>query len=314
MQRRQPTRIIVTLSLVLACGIATAGQQAPPASADSLKFAVIGDSGTGSPSQYRIAERLAASRASFPYEFVLMMGDNLYGSEGPSAYDKKFERPYKPLLDAGIKFYASLGNHDEPNQRFYKGFNMNGERFYSFKPKENVRIFALDSNYMDKTQLEWLEKELGASGSNWKIVFFHHPIYSSGGRHGSDEELRAQLEPLFLKHGVDAVFQGHEHFYERIKPQKGVYYFISGGAAKLREGNVRDSGLTAKKFDTGYHFMLVELAKDVLNFQAITDQGKVIDSGTLPRLSDEQKKAFAPAAESGAAKTRAAAAGSSPSR
>jgi hypothetical protein len=315
MHRRLPTPLIVTLSLALACGIAASAQQVPPASADSLKFAVIGDSGTGSPSQYRIAERLTAARAGFPYEFVLMMGDNLYGSEGPSAYDKKFERPYKPLLDAGIKFYASLGNHDEPNQRFYKGFNMNGERFYSFKPKGNVRIFALDSNYMDKTQLDWIEKELAASGSDWKIVFFHHPIYSSGGRHGSDEELRAQLEPLFLKHGVDAVFQGHEHFYERIKPQKGVYYFISGGAAKLREGNVGNSGLTAKKFDTGYHFMLIEVAKDVLNFQAITDQGKVVDSGALPRLKDEQKKAFAPAAaETRGAKPQAASGGSAPSR
>src|SRR5687767_12483449 len=106
MHRRQPTPLVVTLSLALACGIAAAAQQVPPASADSLKFAVIGDSGTGSPSQYRIAERLTAARAGFPYEFVLMMGDNLYGSEGPSAYDKKFERPYKPLLDAGIKFYA----------------------------------------------------------------------------------------------------------------------------------------------------------------------------------------------------------------
>ena len=290
--RRETSRLIAILWLAAGFGVTASGQQASPPVADSLKFAVIGDSGTGGSSQYRVAERLIASRASFPYEFVLMMGDNLYGSEGPSAYDRKFERPYKPLLDSGVKFYASLGNHDEPNQRFYKGFNMNGERYYSFKPKGNVRIFALDSNYMDKAQLDWLDKELKASGSDWKIVFFHHPIYSSGGRHGSDEELRQQLEPLFLKYGVDAVFQGHEHFYERIKPQRGIYYFISGGAAKLREGNVQRSELTAKAFDTGYHFMLVEIAKDTLNFQAISDQGKVIDSGSLPRLNDEQKKAF----------------------
>jgi hypothetical protein len=287
-------RVTATLWLLLAgIGSVAGGQDKPPATNDSLKFAIIGDSGTGSSSQYRVAERLIASRATFPYEFVLMMGDNLYGSEGPSAYEKKFERPYKALLDSGMKFYASLGNHDEPNQRFYKAFNMNGERYYTFKPKGNTRFFALDSNYVDKQQLDWFEKELAASGSDWKIVFFHHPIYSSGGRHGSDENLRAQLEPLFLKYGVDAVFQGHEHFYERIKPQKGVYYFISGGAAKLREGNIQKSALTAKAFDTGYHFMLIEIVKDTLNFQAITDQGKVIDSGSLPRFNDEQKKAFA---------------------
>ena len=143
---------------------------------------------------------------------------------------------------------------------------MNGERFYTFKPKPGVRIFALDSNYMDKSQVDWLEKELAASGSDWKIAFFHHPLYSSGGTHGSDVKLREQLEPLFLKYGVDVVFSGHEHFYERIKPQKGIYYFVSGGAGKLREGDVGKSDLTAKAFDTGYHFMLVEVGKDVMTF------------------------------------------------
>jgi len=223
-----------------------------------------------------------------------MMGDNLYGGSNQKDYEKKFETPYKPLLDANIKFYAALGNHDNPNERLYKPFNMNGERYYTFKPKAGVRIFALDSNYMDKPQLEWFEKELQASGSDWKIVFFHHPLYSSGGAHGSDVQLRDQLEPLFLKYGVDAVFAGHEHFYERIKPQKGIYYFISGGAAKLREGDVNTrSELTAKSFDSGYHFMLIEVGKDTLSFRVITDQGKVADSGTVPRLNDSDKKKLA---------------------
>ena len=173
---------------------------------------------------------------------------------------------------------------------------MNGERYYSFKPKPGIRFFALDSNYMDRPQLQWLEKELAASGSDWKIAFFHHPIYSSGGRHGSDLQLRTLLEPLFLKYGVDVVLAGHEHFYERVKPQKGIYYFISGGAAKLREGDVRpNSGLTAKGFDTGYHFMLMELDKDALHFQVISDQSKTVDSGTLMRFSDEDKRKMAAA-------------------
>jgi predicted phosphodiesterase len=298
MTRRKPAMhprrfryALAPLALVVAS--LAAQEIALPNTADSLKFAIIGDSGTGSSSQYAVASKLAESRTKFPYEFVLMMGDNLYSGSGAKDFAKKFERPYKPLLDAGVKFYASLGNHDNPNERFYKGFNMNGERFYTFKPKPGVRIFALDSNYMDKPQLDWLEKELTTSGSDWKICFFHHPLYSSGGAHGSDLQLRALLEPLFLKHGVDVVFAGHEHFYERIKPQKGIYYFISGGAAKLREGDVGKSELTAKSFDTGYHFMLIELVKDTLHFQAITDQGRVVDSGALPRVSDADKKKFA---------------------
>src|SRR4029453_5706499 len=150
---------------------------------------------------------------------------------------------------------------------------------------------------MDKTQLEWLEKQLAASGSDWKIAFFHHPLYSSGGRHGSDLQLREQLEPLFLKYGVDIVLAGHEHFYERIKPQKGIYYFISGGAAKLRGGGVGPgSPLTAKGFDTGYSFMLMELEKNALHFQTISDQAKTVDSGTLARFNDQDKKKMAEAA------------------
>ena len=275
---------IVALALAAASlGALSAQGVAPPAQAGDLKFAIIGDSGTGDTPQYEIATQMIAARAKFPYEFVIMLGDNLYYGSGQKDYQKKFEQPYKPLLDSGMKFYATLGNHDNTNEKFYKPFNMNGERFYTFRPKPGVRFFSLDSNYMDKSQTDWLEKELAASGSDWKIAFFHHPLYSSGGTHGSDTKLRDQLEPLFLKYGVDAVFSGHEHFYERIKPQKGIYYFVSGGAGKVRKGDVGKTNLTAKAFDTGYHFMLMELAKDALHFQVITDQGKTVDSGTLKR-------------------------------
>jgi len=183
-----------------------------------------------------------------------------------------------------VKFYAALGNHDDPTQVNYKLFNMNGERYYSFKPSliANVRFFALDSNYMDPKQLEWLEKELAASGSDWKIAFFHHPPYASG-RHGSDEILRSHLEPLFLKHQVNVVFTGHEHFYERIKPQKGVQYFVAGSSAKLRRGDIDPTGLTEVGYDRGHTFMLVELVGDEMYFQTITATGQTVDSGVVKK-------------------------------
>jgi hypothetical protein len=259
-----------------------------PVKDESLRFAVIGDAGTGGRQQLEVAKQLTAHRAKFPFEFAIMLGDNLYGNERPSDYEDKFERPYKPLLDAGVKFYAALGNHDEPTQRFYKPFNMNGERYYTFRPKAGIRFFALDSNVMDQKQLDWLEKELSASGSDWKICFFHHPIYSSGGRHGSNDILREQLEPLFVKHGVSVVFTGHEHFYERIKPQKGITYFIAGSSAKLRRGDIRDSQLTAKGFDEGYTFMLVEIVDDEMRFQTISDTGRMIDTGAVRRANTER--------------------------
>jgi hypothetical protein len=259
----------------------------PPTAQSALLFAVLGDTGTGERAQYEVAAQVAKARAVFPFEFVILVGDNMYGSERPQDYSRKFELPYKELLDAKVLFYASLGNHDDPNQVFYKPFNMNGQRYYTFKKDKlgnpGVRFFALDSNYMTRDQLEWLDKELTASDSPWKIAFFHHPLYSSGGRHGSEVDLRAQLEPLFIKHGMNVVFAGHEHFYERLHPQKGIYYFTAGGSAKLRAGDIRKSAMTASGFDADNSFMLVEIAGDVMRFQTLSRGGKRIDSGSITR-------------------------------
>jgi 3',5'-cyclic AMP phosphodiesterase CpdA len=254
-----------------------------PNKAGSLKFAVIGDSGQPGKGQSGVAAQLTSWRKQFSYGFVVMMGDNLYGSQEARDYDKKFAVPYKPLLDAGVKFYASLGNHDDGAEIQYKLFNMDGRKYYSFKPKDGVRFFALDSNYVDPKQLDWLSKELEASGSDWKIAFFHHPLYSSGGTHGSADLQRGLLEPVFLKYGVDLVLAGHEHFYERIKPQKGINYFILGSSSKLRKGDLRKSALTAYGNDSDYTFMLVEIDGDVMHFQTISDKGATLDSGTIRR-------------------------------
>lgn len=282
MRTRQSSLALLAVLSLLTAGI-FAQDLTLPNKPGTLKFAVIGDSGTGDSNQYRLAKVFTDIRQKFPYEFVIMVGDNMYGSQSTQDYVKKFETPYKPVLDQGIKFYAALGNHDQPNQAMYKLFNMGGKRFYTFRPRAGIRLFALDSNYMDKEQLDWLQKELEASGSDWKIPFFHHPLYSSGGTHGSDTALRDQLEPLFVKNSVDVVFSGHDHFYERIKPQKGIQYFVSGGAGKVRKGDLQDEGLMAKGFDAGYHFMLIEIDGDQMHFQVISDLGKTIDSGVILR-------------------------------
>jgi len=276
--------LFVLMLLVLAVSALVAQDLTLPMKNGSVKFAVIGDTGTGDKHQLAVAKQLAATRARFPFGFVIMVGDNIYGGNSARDYDRKFAIPYKPLLDDDIKFYAALGNHDDPSERYYKPFNMNGERYYTFKPADGVRFFALDSNYMDGKQLKWLDDQLATSGSEWKIAFFHHPPYSSGETHGSNETLRTQLEPRFVKAGVNVVLTGHEHFYERIKPQKGIAYFITGSSAKLREGNITQTELTAKGFDAGYTFMVVEIVGNDLYYQAITDTGKTVDSGRVQRV------------------------------
>ncbi len=259
----------------------------------SVRFAVMGDTGNGSREQYEVGKEMAAFHQQFPFDFVIMLGDNIIGADGPADMRTKFEVPYKALIDAGVVFHACLGNHDNPNQRSYKLFNMGGERYYAFRASGGgiagpstggVRFFALDSGYLDKLQLEWLEKELSSSSSDWKIAFFHHPLYSSGKTHGSALESRAVLEPLFVKYGVSAVFSGHDHVYERIKPQKGgIVYWVSGSGGRLRKGNLGVTGMTAKGFDSDNHFMIVEISGDDLCFQAISRTGATIDSGIVHR-------------------------------
>ena len=253
-----------------------------PHAADSLKFAVIGDNGTGEPPQYDVARQMVSSRSSFPFDFVLMLGDNMYGSQKTPDFVTKFERPYAALLQAGVLFYATLGNHDNQNNRFYKAFNMGGERYFTFV-KKNVRFFVLDTNQLDPKQRAWFDETLQRSDDQWRICFFHHPIYSDGGRHGSDVALRVVLEPLLIKYGVDVVFSGHDHMYERLKPQKGITYFVSGSGGELRRGDVRPSGLTAAYYDQDQSFMLVEVAGDEMFFEAVARSGAKVDSGVIRR-------------------------------
>jgi len=256
---------------------------------DSLKFGVLGDFGTGSREQYQLGDQMAKLHARFPFELVVTVGDNLYGGNGPRDFERKFEIPYKLLLDAKVKFYASIGNHDSPQQSKYAPFNMNGQLYYTFKaPRQDVRFFAIDSTYLDPTHLAWLEKELQSSSEAWKIPYFHHPLYSSGGRHGSDTGRRKTLEPLFIKYGVSVVLTGHDHIYERTKPQNGIVYFVAGSGGQLRRGNLnRRTGLTAAGNDTVQTFLAAEINGDEMTFNAITRTGDIIDSGVIQRRKPE---------------------------
>ena len=264
-----------------------------PNSDGTVKFLVIGDMGTGDRPQYEVAQEMLKLRAKWKYNNVLMVGDNMYGPERPSDYARKFEQPYAALLNDGVSFRAALGNHDEREQTKYKHFNMEGQPYYTWKPREeDVRFFFLESTYPDPTQQKWMEDQLSAAKERWKIVLFHHPPYSSGGRHGSNVPIRRAWEPLFVKYNVSVAFTGHEHFYERIKPQQGILYFIVGSSGKLAPGDIREgSSLTDKGFDSDNVFLAVEIDDDVMYYQAITRTGRVVDTGTFTRRfrADEKR-------------------------
>ena len=261
----------------------TSGVQLPN-QPDSFKFDDLGDSGTGEPAQYELADQMAALRERFKYDVVLLLGDNIDGNERPQDFVKKFEAPYKRLLEGGVTFHAALGEEDSRDQRYFKNFNMKGNPYYTFEPRPDVQLLALESAHLDKKQVDWLEAKLNQSKAAWKIVYLHHPLYSSGRRHGSNAELRRQLEPLLVKHNVSVVFSAHDNVYERTKPQNDITYFVVGSGGKVRRGDIdRNTGLTASGFDTDLAFMAAEIIGDQMHFNAISRAGQTVDSGVIPR-------------------------------
>jgi 3',5'-cyclic AMP phosphodiesterase CpdA len=274
-----------------------------PNARTSVKFAVIGDSGRGSPEQRAVADQMVRVRETFKFAFVLMLGDNIYeGPATPEDYRLKFEEPYQELLGENVRFFAALGNHDDPRQVDYPPFHMRGERYYSFAPPEDpltrlttrVEFFALDSTNLDATQIQWLDERLAASRAQWKIVFLHHPLYTSGRYRNTSRAHRLALEPVLRRGGVSAVFSGHEHLYQRADLQNGIQYFVSGGAGSLRRGDGVAAPYIARSYSEDYHFMLVEITDDALHFQAIARSGATIDAGTLYQ---DQPTADAPSAQ-----------------
>ncbi len=289
--RRQSRALVVALTL-LALWAATPTGQAPapggqaPAATETVRFAVIGDMGTGGPRQLDVGRQMAAERERFPFTFVITVGDNIYGGQSRVDFQKKFEQPYQTLINAGIPFYASLGNHDSVTaQTSYKLFNMNGSRYYTFV-KGPVQFFALDSGLALRTQLTWLEGLLQKSTAPWKFIYQHHPLYSSGIRHGPTESQQSNLEPLLTTYGVQVVFAGHEHFYERLVPRYGIHHFIVGSGGQLRRNGIRKGSKdTAKGFDTDNAFLLVAIEGDTLSFEAVSRTGTIVDKGTIPRVA-----------------------------
>ncbi len=259
-----------------------------------VTFAVIGDTGTGDEAQLSVARQMVKQREKIPFEFVLMLGDNIYEKGEERFIKPRFEEPYKDLLAAGVKFYAALGNHDIIRglefQTRYQNFNMGGRRFYNFTrgSSENfenlLEFFALDSNLVTPEQLNWLDETLKSSKARWKIAFSHHSIYSSARMHGQYIKLRAQFEPLYVKHGVTAVFSGHSHCYERVKPQKGVHYFTQGASGEIKRNTLdRTTPLYAAGEDEKNSFLIVQAGENELKVEAIGADGSMIDSYIIRR-------------------------------
>jgi predicted phosphodiesterase len=251
------------------------------------RFAVVGDFGTGGSDEVAIAAGMLDAHDKSALDLVVAVGDNIYPNGSGRYFSKHFEEPFTGLLKERVKFYAVLGNHDveegRKDQVNYPLFNMGGSNYYSISRNNGlVDFFMLDSTDLSTTQLGWLENSLRESRAIWKLAALHHPVYSSGKKHGSDLRLRKQLEPLFMRYRVQVVFAGHDHVYERTKPQQGIQYFITGAGGKCRRGDIdMKSELRAASYDLDNSFMLIEADETEMTFKSISQNGDLVDSGVI---------------------------------
>ncbi len=281
--------------------LATATVRTAKPPGEPVRFIVFGDSGNGSNTQYALGRRMLEHE----FDFVLHTGDLIYMDGEREDFGEKFFEPYAEII-RHVPFYPSLGNHDvrtEDGAPYLEAFvlpengpaGMQPERCYWFDYGD-ARFVALDST-LDGPPLResvgpWLEQVLAEATTTWRILFFHHPPYSNS-KHTPDKKMRETIASVWEEGGVDVVFNGHNHLYERTKPVRagavvpageGVIYVITGaGGAPLYLENDE----TVEYIDAHYHdrhsFTVVEIAGSTLRLQQIDVRGRVVDEWSYER-------------------------------
>jgi len=265
-------------------------------------FLVFGDSGRGSRAQYELATQMARTQPSA--DFMLHTGDVVYPSGARSDYTARFFTPYAALL-ARIPFWPCLGNHDVQDgeapayQEVFEvpanGPETQPEDFNYWFDYANTRFVVVDSNADEATLRDvtapWLREVLEAPGPQWRFVSFHHPPYT-GGRYKPDARIQHTLVPVMQEAGVDIVFNGHDHNYQRsrpiedgqvVPPGNGIVYVITGaGGAQLYAPKGPLPDYTAV-FEQDFSFTQVTIDGTSLHLRQIARDGHVLDEFTLDK-------------------------------
>lgn len=284
---------------------------APPKGTGTVTFVAIGDSGTGSTEQRTIANLIAGDT----FDIALHARDIAYGNTGgtgdasSSTYQDWFFSIYQSWLGRN-GFFPAEGNHDSrpsndngaayldlfslPRNGSTSVYSDHAERFYSFDYGP-VHFVALDTEFAFQDlsrrseQLAWLDADLSATTQPWKVAYFHRSLYSAGGEHGSDTEVRAAFGPLFERHGVQLAVSAHEHTYERSTPWREgstgseVTYIVTGGGG----GPLYAAGMAAwtAYAASRHHYLRATADTCTLSVEAVGLSGSVFDSTSLSRCT-----------------------------
>ncbi|MRG44018.1 metallophosphoesterase [Chitinophaga sp. SYP-B3965] len=264
-----------------------------------IGFAVFSDSQKNAP----IWGKLTALAAKERPNFAIHGGDLVDYGYVKRNWVEEFFAPAYPFMRS-YPIYTIMGNHEHGAPYYYQYLsNPNPEYYYTFT-YGNTQFFLFDTDHDVRpgTEVyEWLERELARSTATWKIAMHHHPPFSSdtddfgetlkGGRSTLGDPDLKDLPPLYEKYGVDVVFYGHIHTYERTWPilnaqprgDKGVRYINIGGSGGDVEHSAPTRSWFTNKVKTGFHFGYVRIAENVLQFQAIDEDGQVFDAFDLTK-------------------------------
>jgi tartrate-resistant acid phosphatase type 5 len=233
------------------------------AAVEPVRVLAFGDFGNGTENQKQVAAAMMRYHRQTPFDFAVTLGDNFYSEGMESPADARWKTWWDELYDPlGIKFYATLGNHDwgladSPAAEILYSEKSPSWRmpapYYTFTAGP-VQFFALDTNEISEAQVLWLTEQLDQSRARWKLVYGHHPIYSAGA-HEDSQRLINQLLPV-LKGRADVFLAGHDHDLQHLKPEGALHFFIAGGGgANVRPVKPHPRTLFAKN---SYGFAVIE--------------------------------------------------------
>lgn len=276
-----------------------------------FRFVAIGDTGSGSRPQQRVADQMWSWMQTHPFKLVVMLGDNIYGNHeisgggDPRFFHDKFDLQYQRFEQAGVVFHATVGNHDMQTRHAQAEIEdiprfgiLGHDGYYRFaSPQEFdvggrplIEFFCINSELRREKlteQKDWLENALAASHAIWKVVYLHHPLYTVRGQHSPAVGLREMIRPAMEKNHVQIILAGHNHFYARMKPVDGALQIISGGGGRHLAFPLNDNCATLS--ERKYHFVGAEVYPDKINFTAIDQYGEALDAVSVDEQMLEQE-------------------------
>jgi predicted phosphodiesterase len=256
----------------------------------TFSFVAFGDTRTDAINHQKVVNSIL----SLSPDFVLHMGDMVENGSVSSQWTTFFNIERDLIRQAPL--YGVLGNHEQNSPLYFEAFHLPGnERWYSFD-YGNVHFIGLEidgyaSYAPGSEQMLWLANDSAQTRQTWKVVFFHIPPYSSGS-HGSDLQVRAALEPLFIQYGVDLVFNGHDHDYERSSANEIVYIVTGGGGAPL--STQVNSNPASVYFTSTYHSVLVTVTGSLLAGTAVRSDGVAFDRFSLFKADFVKARVYLP--------------------